>query len=263
MCIRVCACTRVRMSVQAVHDFYATQRRDRSWLRRECRCEGTVEAGGLVSLGCISVLLAEYAETVNDMFSEMTITTTKQIDHKAYIPAELSRFDRYPQLFLSFPSLFPLSVSHLVLLASCEIAQPASQRETSGIHWACETREKGQLEAIRTQEISRSVQCVWDLTCPERWVHPIQDWCEGKNEGQWLKCWEINLLKVYFEVLGFCWLHQGFFWGGFFADFSMTGVEYLLVITQSGTLVLLHFIEFQKAFVKRYIDFFFNIVFTF
>lgn len=160
MCIRVCACTRVRMSVQAVHDFYATQRRDRSWLRRECRCEGTVEAGGLVSLGCISVLLAEYAATVNDMFSQMTMTTTKQIDHKAYIPAELSRFDRYTQLFLSFPSLFPLSVSHLVLLASCEIAQPASQHETSGIHWACETREKGQLEAIRTQEISRSVQCV-------------------------------------------------------------------------------------------------------
>lgn len=107
MCIRVCACTRVRMSVQAVHDFYATQRRDRSWLRRECRCEGTVEAGGLVSLGCISVLLAEYAATVNDMFSQMTMTTTKQIDHKAYIPAELSRFDRYTQLFLSFPSLFP------------------------------------------------------------------------------------------------------------------------------------------------------------
>lgn len=106
----VCACTRVRMSVQAVHDFYATQRRDRSWLRRECRCEGTVEAGGLVSLGCISVLLAEYAATVNDMFSQMTMTTTKQIDHKAYIPAELSRFDRYTQLFLSFPSLFPPSL---------------------------------------------------------------------------------------------------------------------------------------------------------
>lgn len=106
MCIRVCACTRV----QAVHDFYATQRRDRSWLRRECRCEGTVEAGGLVSLGCISVLLAEYAATVNDMFSQMTMTTTKQIDHKAYIPAELSRFDRYTQLFLSFPSLFPPSL---------------------------------------------------------------------------------------------------------------------------------------------------------
>lgn len=40
----------------------------------------------------------------------------------------------------------------------------------------------------------------------------------------------------------------------------MTGVEYLLVITQSGTLVLLHFIEFQKAFVKRYIDFLLKLV---
>lgn len=119
---------RVRMSVQAVHDFYATQRRGRSWLRRECRCEGTVEAGGLVSLGCFSVLLAEYAATVNDTFSQMTMTTTKQIDHKAYIPAELSRFDRYPQLFLSFPSLFsPLCFSSGApsQLWDCPTSQPA------------------------------------------------------------------------------------------------------------------------------------------
>ena len=53
--------------VQHVHGFYVTQR-----TRRECLCDGTLEAGGPPSLGYASALLAgdTMAAAADEMFSQ-------------------------------------------------------------------------------------------------------------------------------------------------------------------------------------------------